>query len=116
FQVYLNVSAYYAATAGFRNIELFLVGIVLITFAGIFHIYRYANQQARTPKPEPPKAPAATKEVVVKPVMKPAAEAAQKPVPQTRVVNPSASLPSPSNPATGSIDSQTMADSRHQQK
>lgn len=118
FQVYLNISAYYAATAGFRNIELFLVGIVLITFAGIFHIYRYASQQAKTPKPEPPKAPAAAKEVVVKPVMKPAAaaEAAQKPVPQTRVVNPSASLPSPSGPATGSIDSQTMADSRHQQK
>jgi ubiquinol-cytochrome c reductase cytochrome b subunit len=116
FQVYLNLSAYYAATAGFRNVELFLVGLVLITFAGIFHIYRYANQQAKIPKPAPPKAPAPTREVVVKPVMQPAAvaEVAQKPVPQTRVVNPSTSVPSSIGPASGSIDSQTMADSRHQ--
>ncbi len=118
FQVYLNLSAYYAATAGFRNVELFLVGLVLVTFAGIFHIYRYANQQAKIPKPAPPKPPAATKEVVVKPVMQPAAgaEVAQKPVPQTRVVSPSASVPSSAGPATGSIDSQTMADSRDLKK
>ena len=116
FQVYLNISAYYAAISGFRNVELFLVGLVLITFAGIFHIYRYASQQAKLPKPAPPKAPVPAKETVPKPVTQPqpvVAEVAQKPAPQTMVVNPK---PSTQNPATGSIDSQTMADSHHQQE
>ena len=116
FQVYLNISAYYAATAGFRNVELFLVGIVLVTFAGIFHIYRYASQQAKLPKAAPPKAPTPAKEAAPKPVVQPqpvVAEVAQKPAPQARVVNPNVSA---KNPATGSIDSQTMADSRHQEK
>jgi len=112
FQVYLNISAYYAATAGFRNVELFLVGLVLITFAGIFHIYRYAGQQAKLPKPA--KAPTSAKEAAPKAVVQPqpvVAEAAQKPAPQIRVVNPNI----PAKPATGSIDSQTktMADSSH---
>ncbi len=56
FQVYLNISAYYAAVAGFRNVELFLVGLILLTFAGIFHIYRYSSQQAKAFKPVLPKA------------------------------------------------------------
>lgn len=113
FQVYLNISAYYAATSGFRNVELFLVGLVLITFAGIFHIYRYASQQ-KLAKPVP-KAPVPAKETVPKPVAQPqpvVAEVTQKPAPQTKVVNPTHST---QNPATGSIDSQTMAGS-HQQK
>ncbi|MFQ5941051.1 MAG: cytochrome bc complex cytochrome b subunit [Nitrososphaerales archaeon] len=59
FQVYLNISAYQAALAGFVNVELFLVGVVLITFAAIFHLYRYASQQAKVAKPEVPKAPEA---------------------------------------------------------
>ena len=54
FQVYLNISAYYAGAVGFRNVELFLVGLILLTFAGIFHVYRYSSQQAKF-KPEPPK-------------------------------------------------------------
>ncbi|MBE44374.1 MAG: cytochrome B [Thaumarchaeota archaeon] len=54
FQVYLNISAYYAGAVGFRNVELFLVGLILLTFAGIFHVYRYSSQQAKF-KPKPPK-------------------------------------------------------------
>jgi ubiquinol-cytochrome c reductase cytochrome b subunit len=69
FQVYLNISAYYAGAAGFKNVELFLAGLVLITFAGIFHIYRYAVQQAKEAKAEVPSPPVpAQKE---KPVEKP---------------------------------------------
>lgn len=61
FQVYLNISAYYAGAAGFKNVELFLVGLVLITFAAIFHVYRYAGQQAKIAEAEKPKPPAPPK-------------------------------------------------------
>jgi hypothetical protein len=88
---------------------------VLITFAGIFHIYRYASQQPKIPKAAPPKASTAAKETVVKPVAQPQpeGEVTVKPMPQTRVVNPN--IPA-RNPAGGSMDSQTMVDSRHQEK
>ena len=70
FQVYLNISAYYASVAGFRNVELFLVGVLLITFAAIFHIYRYASQQAKITKPEEPKTPGEEeKPVTQKPII-----------------------------------------------
>jgi len=69
FQVYLNISAYYASIAGFRNVELFLVGVLLITFAAIFHIYRYASQQAKS-RPEEPKTPGEEeKPVTLKPIV-----------------------------------------------
>lgn len=119
FQVYLNVSAYYAATAGFRNIELFLVGLILITFAGIYHLYRYAGQQAKLPKPAPPKAPVPAKEAAPKPVAQPqpiVAEVVQKPAPQTRAANPQTNVP-PHNPSVGNPGKQTMqADSQHQEQ
>ncbi|MEM2759330.1 MAG: cytochrome b N-terminal domain-containing protein [Nitrososphaerales archaeon] len=89
FQVYLNISAYYAGVAGFRNVELFLVGLVLITFAGIFHVYRYANQQAKVSRVESPKpvAPAPAEKEKEKPAEKPQPiiiEVPQKATAQTR--------------------------------
>ncbi len=120
FQVYLNIFAYYAVVQGFKNVSLFLVGLVLITFAGIFHIYRYAGEQAKQPKPVPPKAPTPAKEVTPKPVVQPqpvVVQAAEKPVPQVRVVNPNTPPNiSTQNPATTSKDFQMRADSRDQEK
>lgn len=66
FQVYLNIMVYYAGLNGFRNIQLFFIGLVLLTFAGAFHVYRYLTQQAKTVKPvKPPVA----KEPIPKPVV-----------------------------------------------
>ncbi len=117
FQVYLNVSAYYAATQGFRNVELFIVGLILVTFAGIFHIYRYAMQQAKIAKPEakPPAPKEGAPRVVVRP--RPAA-AVEGPAPQVRVVNPAAvrTQPPPQNPPAGGVDSQRAADSQRHDK
>jgi len=56
FMVYLNIAAYNAAMSGMNNISLFMIGLILIVFAGLFHIYRYAMNQAKNPPP-PPKAP-----------------------------------------------------------
>ena len=54
FQVYLNIAAYNAALSGLNNLSLFFTGIILMVFAGIFHIYRFAMSEAKKPPPPPP--------------------------------------------------------------
>ncbi|HUU48092.1 MAG TPA: cytochrome b N-terminal domain-containing protein [Nitrosopumilaceae archaeon] len=54
FQVLLNIAAYNAALTGMKNISLFFIGIILVVFAGFFHIYRYGLAQAKNPPPPPP--------------------------------------------------------------
>ena len=54
FQVYLNIAAYNAAITGLNNLALFFTGLVLITFAGMFHVYRYGLSEAKRPPPPPP--------------------------------------------------------------
>ncbi|MDE1766210.1 MAG: cytochrome bc complex cytochrome b subunit [Thaumarchaeota archaeon] len=54
FQVYINIAAYNAALAGMKNISLFLVGLGLMVFAGLFHLYRHGlNEAKKTPAPPP---------------------------------------------------------------
>ena len=43
FQVYLNIATYYALLTGMKNFSLFLVGIIMLVFAGMFHLYRYGK-------------------------------------------------------------------------
>jgi len=54
FLVFLNIAAYNAALTGMKNISLFLTGLVLIVFAGLFHVYRYGMNEAKKPIPSPP--------------------------------------------------------------
>jgi ubiquinol-cytochrome c reductase cytochrome b subunit len=54
FQVFLNIAAYNAALTGMKNISLFFIGIILIVFAGFFHVYRYGLNQAKNTPPPPP--------------------------------------------------------------
>ena len=37
-----------------KNISLFFIGIILIVFAGFFHVYRYGLNQAKNAPPPPP--------------------------------------------------------------
>ena len=53
FQVFLNLAAYNAALSGMNNMSLFFAGLILIVFAGMFHVYRYAMGQAKTTTPPP---------------------------------------------------------------
>jgi len=53
FQVYLNIAAYNAAITGLNNLSLFFTGLILIVFAGMFHVYRYALSEAKRPPPTP---------------------------------------------------------------
>src|SRR5918994_1710622 len=58
FQVYLNISAYYAVLQGMKNYSLFVIGIMMLVFAAMFHIYRYGRTRVKAPPPKPtPPAP-----------------------------------------------------------
>jgi len=54
FQVFLNIAAYNAFLSGMNNMSLFFIGLVLIVFAGLFHVYRYGMEQAKKAPPPPP--------------------------------------------------------------
>jgi len=55
FLVFLNISAYNAVLDGFKNLSLFFAGLILIVFAGFFHVYRYGMSKAMVLPPPPPK-------------------------------------------------------------
>jgi ubiquinol-cytochrome c reductase cytochrome b subunit len=56
FQVFLNIAAFNAFLSGMNNVNLWITGVILITFAGFFHLYRYAMAQSKN-IPKPPKLP-----------------------------------------------------------
>ena len=69
FQVYLNIAAYNAALSGMNNFNLFLTGVVLLVFAGMFHIYRYGmNEAKKIPAPPPAIEKEISKPINVSPV------------------------------------------------
>ena len=64
FQVFLNLAAYNAALSGMNNMSLFFAGLILIVFAGMFHVYRYAMGQAKDTPPPPGAKLRATKSMI----------------------------------------------------
>ena len=81
FQVYLNISAYYAVLNGMKNYSLFIVGIIMLVFAGMFHIYRHGTTMARAPPPKPTTPPTTAKPM-------PSAPKAVPPVPKPTTTEP----------------------------
>ena len=53
FQVFLNIAAYNAALTGMKNISLFFTGLILIVFAALFHVYRFAMGKSKQLPPTP---------------------------------------------------------------
>src|SRR5881296_872572 len=53
FQIYLNIAAYYAVLSGMKNFSLFIVGIIMLVFAAMFHVYRHAKSMQKAPPPKP---------------------------------------------------------------
>lgn len=79
FQVYLNISAYYAVLSGMKNFSLFIIGIIMLVFAGMFHIYRHGTAMAKAPPPKPSTLPSPAKPLPTAPkpmpsIPKPTAE------------------------------------------
>ena len=81
FQVYLNISAYYAVLNGMKNYSLFIIGIIMLVFAGMFHIYRHGTAMARAPPPKPTTTPTTAKPM-------PSAPKAVPPVPKPTTTEP----------------------------
>jgi ubiquinol-cytochrome c reductase cytochrome b subunit len=103
FQVYLNISAYYAVLQGMKNYSLFIIGIMMLVFAAMFHLYRYGRALAKAPPPKPvPPTPS-----------KPAA--APKPVPATTTVEKPLAAP-PTVAAKSSTDQKGQMSSQQQQQ
>jgi ubiquinol-cytochrome c reductase cytochrome b subunit len=103
FQVYLNISAYYAVLQGMKNYSLFIIGIIMLVFAAMFHLYRYGRALAKAPPPKPvPPTPS-----------KPAA--APKPVPATTTVEKPLAAP-PTVAAKSSPDQKGQMSSQQQQQ
>src|SRR5215210_585408 len=104
FQVYLNISAYYAVLQGMKNYSLFIIGIMMLVFAAMFHLYRYGRALAKAPPPKPiPPTPS-----------KPAA--VPKPVPATTTVEKPLAAP-PTVAAKSSADQKAeMSSQQHQQQ
>jgi ubiquinol-cytochrome c reductase cytochrome b subunit len=73
FQVYLNISAYYAVVQGMKNFSLFIIGVMMLVFAAMFHVYRYGRALAKAPPPKP--VPPAPSRPAAAPQPKPAAGA-----------------------------------------
>ena len=67
FQVYLNISAYYAVLNGMKNYSLFIIGIIMLVFAGMFHIYRHGSAMAKAPPPKQTTFPSPAKPVPTPP-------------------------------------------------
>jgi ubiquinol-cytochrome c reductase cytochrome b subunit len=78
FQVYLNIAAYYAMLQGMKNFSLFIIGIVMLVFAAMFHLYRYGRALAKAPPPKP--VPPAPSKPAVAPAARPAPIAPEKPL------------------------------------
>jgi ubiquinol-cytochrome c reductase cytochrome b subunit len=36
-----------------KNLSLFIIGIIMLVFAGMFHIYRHGRSLAKAPPPQP---------------------------------------------------------------
>jgi ubiquinol-cytochrome c reductase cytochrome b subunit len=78
FQVYLNISAYYAVLQGMKNYSLFIIGIMMLVFAAMFHLYRYGRALAKAPPPKP--VPPTPSKPVAAPKPVPAATTVEKPL------------------------------------
>jgi ubiquinol-cytochrome c reductase cytochrome b subunit len=103
FQVYLNIAAYYAILQGMKNWSLFIIGIIMLVFAGMFHMYRYGMALAKAPPPKPvPPAPS-------KPAVAPAAP---KPAPAAPAEKPLAAPPT----ATAKVGTEQAPQLSQQQK
>lgn len=87
FQVYLNIAAYYAVLSGMKNYSLFLVGIIMLVFAGMFHLFRHGQTVAKNPPPKE----------IMKPPVRPIPSAAKEQLPsgQKQLGTTSAPTPTP---------------------
>ena len=106
FQVYLNISAYYAVLQGMKNYSLFIIGIMMLVFAAMFHVYRYGRTRAKAPPPRP---------VSPTPAKPATAPAPPKPAPVTTTSESQKPMAAPPT-VTTRVSSEQMAQLERQQQ
>jgi ubiquinol-cytochrome c reductase cytochrome b subunit len=129
FQIYLNIAAYYAVLNGMKNFSLFIVGVIMLVFAGMFHIYRHGRAMAKAPPPKPVTPPSAERPRMPPPTPKPpsaipAATTAERTTPPLTTPpvqkstggggsqqSPSPTTPTPTRQASSSSSSQSSKQS-----
>jgi ubiquinol-cytochrome c reductase cytochrome b subunit len=113
FQVYLNIAAYNAMLAGMNNFSLFLTGLILLVFAGMFHVYRYGmSEEKKIPTPPPSIAKKIPKPIAVAPDAAAAKLTEKEKDSSPKVTAPQETAPEiktastvvPKEPATGTQD------------
>lgn len=105
FQVYLNIAAYYAVLAGMKNYSLFIIGIIMLVFAGMFHLFRYGRALAKTPSPKIITAPPKDTRPVISP------PSAAPPLTQSREEKPIVTPSSQKSLGTGTHQKQSSTQS-----
>jgi ubiquinol-cytochrome c reductase cytochrome b subunit len=104
----LNISAYYAVLNGMKNLSLFIIGIIMLVFAGMFHIYRHGRSLAKAPPPQarPTIPPATAKPSPLPPKPTPVASTTERPLSappvQKTTAAQSSSQTTQSRPSSGS--------------
>jgi ubiquinol-cytochrome c reductase cytochrome b subunit len=106
FQVYLNIAAYYAVLQGMKNYSLFIIGIMMLVFAAMFHVYRYGRTRAKAPPPRP---------VSPTPAKPATAPAPPKPAPVTTTSESQKPMAAPPT-VTTRVSSEQMAQLEQQQQ
>lgn len=103
FQVYLNIAAYYAVLAGMKNYSLFIIGIIMLVFAGMFHLFRYGRALAKTPSPKIITAPPKETRPAVSP------PSAAPPLTQSKEEKPLVTQPSQKSLGAGTYQKQSSS-------
>src|SRR5215210_5080579 len=106
FQVYLNISAYYAVLQGMKNYSLFIIDIMMLVFEEMFHVYRYGRTRAKAPPPRP---------VPPTPTKPATAPAPPKPAPVTTTSESQKPMAAPPT-VTTRVSSEQMAQLEQQQQ
>ena len=108
FQIYLNIAAYYAVLSGMKNYSLFIVGIMMLVFAGMFHVFRHGKSMQKAPPPKPTIPPMPMKPKTP-PLMKTGVPAATEVAPSAKVLGDSAAKEKTLAPSTKGSTSSTQS-------
>jgi ubiquinol-cytochrome c reductase cytochrome b subunit len=121
FQVYLNIAAYYAVISGMKNYSLFIVGIMMLVFAGMWHLFRHGRSMEKAPPPKPVIPPSPLKAKSTPPLTstsKPPLVQSGESVKPTPSTSPKEEKPITAQPAAkgGTVSSQSSSSAQDPEK
>jgi ubiquinol-cytochrome c reductase cytochrome b subunit len=121
FQVYLNIAAYYAVISGMKNYSLFIVGIMMLVFEGMWHLFIHGRSMEKAPPPKPVIPPSPLKAKSTPPLTstsKPPLVQSGESVKPTPSTSPKEEKPITAQPAAkgGTVSSQSSSSAQDPEK